>query len=282
MEKMLLKRKYYNGVDYFIDDEAQTVTLSDNLYDILVNKKLWKGKGFKKIGGSSIGDVLEVDGFKSQFLAWARITWLSQPILDRKYVDAGIAIEPMVIEAIEKKSGKKVETYDPYEYEFDYFKNDDVLGGLPDGYMPELDLILELKTTGYKNLEKWDKWGIPGGYLKQAQLYAYLNGSSRYSIVATYLHPEDYANPAAYPINDRIIKNFNFNLDKRKAEDDVKKVKEWYYKYTSGKVSPRFDVKKDSELLEWLRVSNEEEQLALEKRWISLGKLPVSGNSATE
>jgi len=61
----------------------------------------------------------------------------------------------MVVEAIEKATGKKVTTYDPFEYKFDFFSDkDDVVGGLPDGYIEETKTIIEIKTTGAKNLDK--------------------------------------------------------------------------------------------------------------------------------
>jgi hypothetical protein len=56
---------------------------------------------------------------------------------------------------IEKITNKKIQTFDPYDYQFDYFKNkDDVVGGLPDGYIKEDNLVIEIKTTNEKNFEK--------------------------------------------------------------------------------------------------------------------------------
>ena len=186
--KEKIKRHFYNGTHYLLDKENKRVEILPEFHEQLKNKKLWGRFGFKKIGGSSIGDVLLVDQFKSQFVAFCRMMWIGVPILDRKYVDAGIAIEPKVIEAIEKMSGKKVETYDPMKYQFDFFKDrDDVVGGLPDGYITEDNLVIEIKTTGEKNQEKWEKWGIPQAYHKQSQLYSYLMGAPKYTIVATFL-----------------------------------------------------------------------------------------------
>lgn len=66
--------------------------------------------------------------------------------------------------------------FPPQKYNYDYFKEDPIIGGIPDGFIQEKQLIIEIKTTGEKNFEKWGKNGenLPPKYLKQAQLYAYL------------------------------------------------------------------------------------------------------------
>lgn len=272
--KKEIKRHFYNKTHYVINTENKTVEILPEFYEKLKTKKLWGRFGFKKIGGSSIGDVLLVDQFKSQFTAFCRLMWIGVPILDRKYVDAGIAIEPKVIEVIEKMSGKKVETYDPMKYQFDYFKDkDDVLGGLPDGFIKEDNIVIEIKTTGAKNLEKWETWGIPVAYHKQSQLYSYLMGAPKYAIVATFLHEEDYIDPSSYPINERKVKSWKFDVDITKAEDDIKKVKEWYYEFTKKGISPEYDEKLDAELLEWLQPTNEAEWEELKFKWILEGKI---------
>ncbi len=272
--KNIVKRHFYNGTHYIINEENRTVEILPEFYEKLKLKKLWNRFGFKKIGGSSIGDVLLVDQFKSQFLAFCRLMWISIPILDRKYVDAGIAIEPKVIDVIKKMSGKNVQTFNPLKYNFDFFKNkDDVVGGLPDGFIEEDNLLIEIKTTGIKNLEKWETWGIPKAYHKQSQLYSYLMGADKYAIVATFLHEEDYDNPTNFPINKRVVKSWKFDLEVEKTKDDIERVKEWYKKFTNQRISPQYDVKLDSELLEWLKPRNVSEWEELKEKWILEGKI---------
>ncbi|NQZ65641.1 MAG: YqaJ viral recombinase family protein [Mycoplasmatales bacterium] len=269
-----IKRHFYNGEHYLINEENKTVEILPEFYQKLKQKKLWNKFGFKKIGGSSIGDVLLVDQYKSQFIAFCRMMWIGIPILDRKYVDAGIAIEPKVINVIEKISKKSVETFDPVEYNYDFFSDkDDVVGGLPDGFIKEDNLLIEIKTTGIKNFEKWEKWGIPAAYHKQAQLYSYLMGAKKYAIVATFLEEEDYLNPSEFPINKRMVKSWKFDLDITKTEDDIKKVKEWYYQFTNQRISPSYDLKVDSDMLEWLKPRNANEWEELKNKWIMEGKI---------
>lgn len=271
-----IKRKYYNGQHYFIDEVNKVVKLLPEFHDILLNKKLWGGRGFKKIGGSSVGDVLLTDAYKSQFAAFCRMADIAIPVLDRKHVDAGIAIEHKVIEAVEQLTKHAVQTFPGPQYGYDYFKDkDDVVGGLPDGYIKEMNLIIEIKTAGEKKFDSWVKFGAPAGYQKQAQLYAYLMGADRFSIVATFLRDEDYANPENYPIKERKLKNWSYNVNIPQAEDDIKKIKEFYYKHTQSGVSPQYKESLDADMLEWLKCSNESEWEELKQRWINQGKLVI-------
>lgn len=40
--------------------------------------------------------------------------------------------------------------YEANQYNYDYFKDNELFGGLPDGYSPERHLIIEIKTVGEK------------------------------------------------------------------------------------------------------------------------------------
>ena len=272
---MSIKRHFYNNSEYTIDYDNNVVRLTPEFHKRLIDKQMWFGKGFKKIGGSSLGDVLNLDQWKSQFVAFCRMSWIGLPILDRKYVDAGIAIEPKVLNKIAEKLGEPVKGFDPKEYNYDYFEGkDDILGGLPDGLLEKSGVVIEVKTTGEKNLAKWKQWGIPAAYHKQSQLYTYLMGLKEYAIVATFLKEEDYLDPTQYPINQRVTKLWKFKIDTNVVEDDIKKIKDWYNKYTKAGVSPEFDVVKDADQLEFLKCSNEAEWIELQERWKAAGKIP--------
>lgn len=269
-----IKRKYYNGQHYVLDESNKVVILLPEFHDLLINKKLSFGRGFKKIGGSSIGDVLTVDAYKSEFAAFCRMADIGIPVLDRKYVDAGIAIEGKVLEAFEKETKQIIERFPGEKYAYDYFKDkDDVVGGLPDGYIKGMNAIIEVKTAGEKKYDSWVTYGAPAAYQKQAQLYAYLMGASQYIFLATFLKEDDYINPNNYPISQRkkFAKAYKINI--AQAEDDIKRVKEWYYKYTKSGVSPKYNEILDSDLLQWLACSNEFEWEELKQKWIDEGKL---------
>lgn len=272
----LSKRHFYNGIDYDLDLDNKILILKKEHHLKLLNRKLWNKFGFKKIGGSSVGDVLETDNFKSQFAAFANISWLGLPILDRKYVNAGIAIEPIVIKTLENEMKLKIETYDPKEYDFDYFKGlDDVIGGIPDGFIKERNIILEIKTSAKKNYDNWNKFGVPLAYLKQAQLYSYLKKVSEFWIVATFLEEQDYLDPTNFPIKQRRLKNYRYAIDKIQVEDDINKIKLWYKHYTKTGISPQFDLKKDKDLIDYLLCKNIDEYKKLLQIWKKDGKLKL-------
>lgn len=268
------KRHFYNGEHYQIDDTTNTVKLLPRFHEQLKRNQLWNKFGFKRVGGSTVGDVLELNQFKSQFVAFCRIAWIGMPILDFKYIDAGNAIEPIVISYLREKTGRTIEAFRAEDFDYNYFAGaDDVLGGVPDGFIEETDTVIEVKTTGEKNLEKWNKYGVPEDYKRQAQLYAYLMKAKKYSIVAAFLKEEDYAQPQNLPINSRKVKNWNFTVDEDEVKNDIFLVKYWYKHVTESGESPRFDNSKHADLLDWLRVSSVDEQRALEERWRKLGKI---------
>lgn len=269
-----MARHFYNNRDYTLDEQRKIVILNDNFHKKLLAKKLWNKFGFKKIGGSSIADVLEIDDFKSQFLAFCRIAWIAPPIMVSKYIDAGVAIEPMVIDSLKKHWPKiEIHSYSAQDYNYDYFAGiNPIIGGVPDGYIPSKEIVLEIKTTGEKNFESWSKNGVPLAYLKQAQLYTYLMNKENFWIVATFLKEDDYVNPKKYPIEKRIIKNFAYKIDKAQVENDLSLVFDWYKKYTKIGHSPVYDEIKDKDLIDYLRCSNEKEYLELIERWKKEGK----------
>ncbi|MCC3161163.1 MAG: YqaJ viral recombinase family protein [Mollicutes bacterium PWAP] len=284
MEKQKFKKRhFYKNVHYTINKEEQTVKITDSFFKQLNSENLWGRFGFKKIGGSSISDILETDQFKSPFGAWAHFMWIKTPILDTKYVNAGIKIEPKVLDVISQMTKEQVISYDGIKYNFDYFNNNENIGGLPDGYIENRKLLIEVKTTGFKNLEKWNKWGVPRNYIKQAQLYTYLMREKLndlsikdFAIVATFLEEEDYEFPENFPIEKRKVKSYKFIVNENEVLEDIRKAVEFRKKYTSKNVpSPKYDIVRDKELIEWLDIENEHEWELLFNKWQKIGKIPT-------
>lgn len=149
-----IKRHFWNEKDYFIDRENKVVKLSPQLHNNLLKKQLWGKFGFKKIGGSSIGSVCGLNPFGSKFQESIRIMWLGMPIFDKKYINAGVAIEPKILEAMEGIKHKSIDRFDPIAYEYDYFSDHETIGGLPDGILRDEHMVYEIKTTGAKNYDK--------------------------------------------------------------------------------------------------------------------------------
>jgi len=50
-------------------------------------------------------------------------------------------------------------------------------------------------------------------------------GVDNFAIVATFLEEEDYINPSAYQIENRMVKSYPFKVNVEQAKDDITKVK---------------------------------------------------------
>ncbi|UUD34709.1 hypothetical protein NPA07_02705 [Mycoplasmopsis caviae] len=293
--KKLSKRKFYNGQDYTLDEDRQIVKLSADFHNTLLNS-LGTFNGFKKFGGSSIGNVLETDAFKSKFQAFCFMSRLSMPVLQTKYIDAGVAIEPKVFELLQEnfdkmhasdvKIGKVPANSKPTEVihieaekvNYDYFKGKhDILGGVPDGLIPSKNIVVEVKTVQEKKKIDWDAPNnkIPLDYKKQAQLYAFLLGYDKYMIAAAFLKEDDYADPYNFPIKKRYFATYPFKVDKKMAEDDANVIIEFWKRYSQLGTSPKYNLVKDRDLVDYLRCHNEEEWKELFDRWKSLGKVDL-------
>lgn len=273
-------RKYYNDVDYTIDFENKTISLKPDFHKKLLDNKVGSFNGFKKITGSAIAEILEVDSFKSQFAAYARLCGLQLPVLDRKYVDAGVIIEPKILEMVENALKEPLERFPAEKYNYDYFKQNPLFGGLPDGFAKNRKMIIEIKTTNIKNYHNWVAGSVPLGYLKQAQLYSYLMGVDIFSIVAIFLEDDDYKDPATVPIKKRHVKNFDYKVDVSQVEDDIKFCQEWFKKYTTLGKSPQWKSNIDNDLIEYLKCRNSEEWNSLYNKWIEIGKAVVKNENS--
>ncbi|QJR43897.1 MAGa7180 family putative nuclease [Mycoplasma miroungirhinis] len=268
-----ITRNYYNNKDYFLDEENKVVKLSTEFHKKLLSAKPGSFNGFKKVGGSSIANVLNLDALHNDFVAFCNISKIGLPILDKKYVNAGIILEPEIIKMLEQKTNKIVERFPAQKYNYDYFKDNLILGGLPDGYIESTNTIVEIKTTGLKNYEYWQNNGIPLNYIKQTQLYAYLKGANSYAICASFLEEADYQNLDKVDVFKRKSMVQLYKLNKEQAEDDIEKVYKWYKKYTELGISPTYDLAMNLDLIEWLRCENQEQWEQLYNKWFAEGKI---------
>lgn len=272
--KKLSKRHFYNGTHYLVDEEYRVVRLTPKFHSDLLNKTLWKQFGFKKVGGTLIGEILEVDKYKSQFVAFIRLAWLDMPILDRKHINAGIILEPKLSLFLSQKLSKDITTYKATDYNFDFFKEkDEIFGGVPDASFVQDKVLLEFKTTNHKNLWNWNSNGVPATYLKQAQLYTYLMNFECYSIVTLFLEESDYEKPESVNLEERVVKSWTFQLDPLQAKDDCEAVRSWYLRVTKEGVSPTWPKNVNQDLLDFLRCKNKEEWEGLLQEWRLANKI---------
>ncbi|VEU74342.1 Uncharacterised protein [Mycoplasmopsis citelli] len=269
----MVKRKFYNNIHYVVDEENKVVRLNPDFHSDLLSFD--KYKGFKKIGGSTIGDVLLTGGFKSQFSAFCHISRLKLPVLSKKYVNAGTILEPRVFEAFRAAyPNEEILNYEASKYNYNFFegKNDYIIG-VPDGYLPSKNCVLEIKTAGESKIDKWEKEVDPS-YRKQAQLYGYLMQADFYKIIALFLKEQegDYLHPELVDLKKRKIKAFDFKVNYQEAEDDILKVKNWFLYYTQSGVSPQYNLSIDADQIEYLKCSTPQEWEQLLQHWIEVGK----------
>lgn len=260
------KRHFYNGKHYTIDRENNVVRLTPEFATQLRSNKLWGKFGFKKIGGSSLGNVLGSNPFGSRFEESLRIMWLNLPMFDDKYTKAGQEIEPKVVAIMESKLNQTLKRYSGEDYDYDYFKEHEFIGGLPDATGDRR--TYELKTTGEKNIQKWEEYGVPEYYQQQVALYDYLlygNGEQQHTfeavIVACFLKEEDYANPANVDLTSRVIKSYKVKYDPSDVESWMEKSKKFRDVIIKHGVSFPFDLsnKKDAEIISYLECKDENE-----------------------
>ena len=98
--------------------------------------------------------------------------------------------------------------------------------------------VIENKTAQAKNRTKlWSKDGknvVPANYTLQASLYAYLLKVNRFTIISSFLNPEDYDNPQDYKPNkdNTVIHNFKLDRDVVSFEEFyIKPALNWHKKY---------------------------------------------------
>lgn len=265
-------RSHYNGLQYDLDYETKTIKLKKEYHQKLLSHKPGSFLGFRKITGSALGDILKLTQFNSDFAAFARVANFRFPVLDPKYVNAGIALEPKILAKLEEKFHFEIKRFNAKDYNFDYFKDNELFGGLPDGYLEEQNIIIEIKTVGSKKFDAWNNNLINVAYIKQAQLYSYLIGAPKFTIVACFLEEEDYVNPENVDINKRKIKNWFFEVNTKQVLDDIKACEDWYKKYTTSGVSPQWNDAIDSDIVNYLDCKNYNEWEKLYLEWVEMGK----------
>lgn len=264
VEELLKQRKYYNNKDYTIDFENRTVTLSPELETKMLNNRMWNYTGYKKVGGSSIGSIFDLNPYATRFNESIRIMHLAMPMYDSTYVDAGKAIEPKIISELGMAYGTELQTFDGQKYKFDYFKEQEHVGGLPDAYETDRKIVFEIKTATASKYEQWQKNGVPKYYQLQAALYGYLMGAKKVYIVACFLEREDYANPEAVDITKRKRAVYKVEVDDAKVAKAIELagVFRQQIKDTATSFPWNPDNANDIKLLSYLMCENQEEYIS--------------------
>lgn len=222
----------------------------------------------KKCTGTRFAAIMGLNKWTTPFNAWCAITrTYEEPFEDTIYTLAGKEIEPKQAEYMkEKYFWKNLQTpTDVYGADYfkktwgDFFKNEPIFGGMWDYLFVDKDgkpvTVMEMKTT--KRSEDWLE-DIPEYYALQAALYAYLLGVDDVIMVCTILDEKDYEHPENFTVTAENTFERPFKVSERYPDmaKTIKKVERWWKKHVEGGVSPKFDEKKDADILKVLRANN--------------------------
>lgn len=222
----------------------------------------------KKCTGTRFAAIMGLNAWTTPFNAWCAITrTYEEPFEDTIYTLAGKAIEPKQADYMkEKYFWKKLTTpTDVYGADYfkktwgDFFKDEPIFGGMWDYLFTDKNgkptTVLEMKTT--KRSEDWLE-DIPEYYALQAALYAWLLGVDDVIMVCTVLEDKDYQNPEAFIVTPDNTFERSFKVSERypNMAKTIKKVEKWWKEHVEGGVSPKYDEKKDAEILKVLRANN--------------------------
>lgn len=222
----------------------------------------------KKITGTRFASVLGLNEWSTPFETWCAITrTYEKPFVDTIYTIAGKTIEPKQAEYMQQKYfwKKLITPTDVFGKEYfqktwgDFFPENPIFGGMWDYLFVNEDnipeMVLEMKTT--KRSEDWLE-DIPEHYAMQAALYAYLLNVDDVTMVCTVLDEKDYSDPEHFEVTDNNTFTRFFKVSERypNMKEIIETVTKWWEKYVIGGISPKYDEKRDAEILKELRSNN--------------------------
>lgn len=256
--------------------------LDNNTIEITPNKRN------KKITGTRLGSILNMNPWSTPFQAWCEITkTYEQPFLETIYTLAGKTIEHKQIEFLTKnffitsKTPSDVYGIDYFKKTYgDFFKNEPIFGGMWDAISVDKNgndlAIIECKTT--KRVEDWVD-DIPPYYALQASLYSYLKGLDDVIFVVSFLNDKTYIeiekllnnystseidslirtkeidkHISFEPTKDNtIIKTFKISEKYPNFDDLINKARLFYENHVLKGISPTYDLVKDKSILDYLK-----------------------------
>lgn len=223
----------------------------------------------KKLTGTRFASVLGLNRWSTPFEIWCACTRTYEaPFEDTIYTKAGKAIEPKQAEYMKSAyfMSNLITPTDVYGPEYfhetwgDFFHSEKIFGGMWDYLLVDKEnrptTVLEMKTT--QRAEDW-KDDIPEYYALQAALYAYLLGVDKVIMVASFLSPEDYADPEKFECNGKNTITRPFRLSERYPDFEEKYIKpaiKWWQDHVETGISPVYNEKADAEILAALRTNN--------------------------
>ena len=184
--------------DFFIKDNH--LVLSPEY--IQRNKKY-----FKKITGSRFYSVLGESKYSSPVKTWAKMVNIYKEEIDPTIANAGITIEPIMRQYVEKNIDIKFKFWNPSEIKYDCFHENEIFGGIPDGepvdsngnfLYKEGAPMLEIKTSSEDKLKfttlnnnlvmQKDSTGRPIVVTKEAKKKEWFNAKGEAIIPKEYVY----------------------------------------------------------------------------------------------
>ena len=232
----------------------------------------------KKITGTKMGAILGCSRFSTPFKVALEIARIYPGDPPNKFIDAGNILEPVIRSYVSENvsllpdmlgvTSGAVEVEEPVDKDkcgYDHFHDNDVFGGLVDGYIKvdgRRTAILEIKTSSHRDAwldENGNFVQVPPDYMLQAGLYAALSGLDDIIFAVGFLEPEDYDRPRFWkptPENCLIV-HVPTPSD---IHESMKKAEDWYHLYKDNGETPAWDQVKDDNGVEhpdWLQVNTD-------------------------
>lgn len=221
----------------------------------------------KKMTGTRLASVLNLDKWNTPFKTWCAITkTYEDPFTENQYTLAGKTIEPKIINYLNKfyflncvKSPTDIYGEDYFNKTFgDFFQKEAIFGGMWDALVYEDGkpvAVIEIKTS--KRVEDWEDGKAPIYYSLQAALYAKLLGLDQVYMVAAFLEDKDYKHPENFVPNasNTIVDEFLVSERFPDFDDKLAVATKWWNDHVLTGISPEFDEKVDAEILKILRTN---------------------------
>lgn len=257
----------------------------------------------KKLTATRFATIMGLNAWATPFSAWCEMTrTYEDPFEDSIYTVAGKIIEPKIINYLNGRYFMDIKSptdvYGPDYFKKtwgDFFSDVEALGGMWDALGD--DFVVEIKTT--KRVEDWrgvdGKVEPPIYYKLQASLYAYLLGFDNVVMTCSFLEDKDYPvdlgggkfdtkTTEAFTPNSTNTVVIEFSLSEEfptfKESYIDPALKFWNDHVLTG-ISPKFDEKKDAEILKVLRKNvTEASDKEIAKLMVEADMLRASVNKA--
>ena len=126
----------------------------------------------KRIGGSDVATILNLNPYKSAFVLWLEKTGQIQPKpVENEYVEWGNILEPIIRDKFKRETGFKVfQNNFVLQHETHEFMIANVDGEVIDPAFGGKRGVLEIKTASERMKNNWEN-GCPNNYMLQIQHY---------------------------------------------------------------------------------------------------------------